>query len=64
MRERSTYRPTMTSEQYRRVHRDYRGWVGGSPYLLYLDPETGETVYGPVEFISATEARQLAAVAQ
>ena len=39
---------TMTRAEYKKQSADHRGLVNGKPFLLYLDKETGGTVYGPV----------------
>jgi len=40
---------TITLDQWRNTHIDYKGYVDGQPHLLTQDPTTGETISEPVE---------------
>lgn len=40
---------TITLDQWRNTHIDYKGYIDGQPYLLTNDPKTGETISEPVE---------------
>lgn len=38
----------VTKQEWDKKHKDFKGMVDGEPYMMYLDPKTGATVYGPV----------------
>ena len=41
----------MTRKEYESKPPEYRGTLDGKPALLYLDPQTGGTVWGPIQII-------------
>lgn len=38
----------VTKQEWDRIHKDFKGMVNGKPHMMYLDPKTDKTVYGPV----------------
>lgn len=44
----------LTRKEYEAKPKEYRGQVDGKPYLLTMNPQTGRTVYTPVEFVKET----------
>ncbi len=43
-----TEEKVVTKKEWNRTHKDFKGMVDGKHYMMYLDPKTGSTVYGPV----------------
>jgi hypothetical protein len=43
-----TEEKVVTKKEWDRTHKDFKGMVDGKHYMMYLDPKTGSTVYGPV----------------
>jgi len=44
----------MTKQEYESKPAAYREFRGQTPYLLYMDPDTSATVWGPVEITDAS----------